>query len=55
MEPCEKSSPSDMKVNREKLYGLISRSVSKFQINSRELELAVRGAYKPCPDCGGSV
>ena len=34
---------------------LISKSVGKFQITSRELELAVRGADKPCPGCGGSV
>ena len=31
------------------------RIFGKFQIISRELELAVRGADKPCPDCGGSV
>ena len=30
-------------------------SVGKFQITSRELELAVRGADKLCPDCVGSV
>ena len=34
--------------------GLISRSVGKFQITSMELELAIRDADKPCPDCGGS-
>ena len=34
---------------------LISRSVGKFQIISSELELAVRGADKPRPGCGGSV
>ena len=36
-------------------YRRISRSVGKFQIISRELELAVRGADKPRPDCGDSV
>ena len=32
---------------------LISRSIDKFQIISMELELAVRGADEPRPDCGG--
>ena len=35
--------------------GLISRSVGKFQIISKGLELTVRGADKPCLDCVGSV
>ena len=42
-------------VNMDMIFGLISRSIGKFQIISRELELAVRGADKPCSDCGGSV
>ena len=42
-------------IQKRRHGGMSKEGLGKFQITSRELELAVRDTDKPCQDCGGSV